>query len=77
MQVKVTMKWPNRQMTSIYNETEYYCPNCGEKSVFNEDGDGDYYLGVQFLCVSCDHTFYLPSGCRVDDRLSHDVPVKK
>ena|ERR1043166_6425191 len=41
-----------------------YCPNCGEKQVWHEMSEGDYYVGELYLCISCRHGFYLPVGVR-------------
>lgn len=49
-----------------YNETwvrtEYFCPGCGKQEVHMRDGGGDYYVGEQYICTACDHTFHMPSG---------------
>lgn len=39
-----------------------YCPNCGEKQVWRETSGGDYDVGEQYLCIACNHGFYLPVG---------------
>lgn len=38
-------------------KSSYYCPSCGTQKVFNGSSD-DYYAGVQFLCINCNHNFY-------------------
>ncbi len=50
-----------------YTETwdaapDLHCPACGEKTVWHEDGEGDYYVGERFMCAStdCAVSFYLP-----------------
>lgn len=45
-----------------WEKCDYFCPNCGKKEVWEEQGGGDYYAGVDYVCVACDHFFYLPSG---------------
>jgi hypothetical protein len=39
--------------------TDYYCPNCGEKKVAVEKGEGDYYVGPEFYCLKCEVSFNL------------------
>ncbi len=52
--------------THAYNEkwvtTDYFCPNCGKKSVWVEDDPGDYHQGPSYLCTACAHDFTMPSG---------------
>ena len=42
--------------------TDYFCPNCGKKGVWFRNDSGDYYVGEQYICIECEHTFYLPDG---------------
>ena len=32
---------------------EIFCPECGEKRVWREMSDGDYYVGPSYLCAAC------------------------
>ena len=48
--------------TENWSKTEYYCPNCGRQYVWEEDGEGDYYVGSQLMCTCCGVEFNLPSG---------------
>ena len=41
-----------------------FCPHCGEKTVYVEQGAGDYYVGPTHLCVSCHFSFSLPGGAK-------------
>lgn len=43
-----------------YDETDSHCPNCGNKSVWVEHGEGDFYCGPTYLCISCNYAFYIP-----------------
>jgi len=50
-----------------YNEewelTEYHCPSCGSKKVWNNNsGGGDMYVGEKLRCNGCSCEFYLPDG---------------
>ena len=40
--------------------TDWHCPNCGEKAVWDEHGEGDYYQGTTHICRSCGCSFTLP-----------------
>lgn len=39
-----------------------FCVYCGKQPVFVEGGEGDYYVGPVFFCVSCLGEFTNPSG---------------
>lgn len=47
--------------TITFELTNYYCPNCGKKEVWTDNGVGDYYEGPTFLCISCENAFTLPT----------------
>lgn len=47
--------------------TELYCPNCGKRDVWVEDGDGDYYAGPDYGCKACNHCFNMPYGPSIDE----------
>lgn len=32
------------------------CPNCGDRKVWVEGGDGDYYVGPAYVCTGCKNT---------------------
>jgi predicted SprT family Zn-dependent metalloprotease len=40
-----------------WDKTEYYCYLCGKQPVYVEFGEGDYYVGPQYWCRSCDQKF--------------------
>ena len=48
-------------MGHSYPETwklgELFCPECGKQGVWEEQSDGDYYVGANFLCIECCHAF--------------------
>lgn len=52
----------SHKYSETWEPTEYFCPNCGEKSVWHECSPGDYYVGEQYICLKCGNTFYLPMG---------------
>jgi predicted RNA-binding Zn-ribbon protein involved in translation (DUF1610 family) len=60
--LKITISYPNGQMTRDWFETDYFCPNCGELEVWVQWAKGHEYLGVTYACTACDHLFSLPQG---------------
>lgn len=47
--------------------TDNFCPHCGNRPVFCEhNDDGDLNAGPLHICISCDHTFRLPSISRIE-----------
>lgn len=40
-------------------QTALYCPTCGAQNVWVEDSPGDYYIGPEHRCGSCDAEFHL------------------
>lgn len=36
-----------------FEKTEYFCPQCGAKEVWQEQGAGDYYVGEDWICTAC------------------------
>jgi hypothetical protein len=42
------------KVTQQYEKCDLFCPNCGKQEVWEEKGLGDYYLGVNYLCLSCE-----------------------
>jgi hypothetical protein len=36
-----------------YTLTNWFCPACGKKTVWTEDGEGDFYRGPTTVCSSC------------------------
>ena len=61
MQVKVPF---TRGDQSIYWETfqltDWFCPVCGKKTVWQECSEGDYYAGPHIVCSSCGGTMQWP-----------------
>lgn len=45
-----------------YAPTDYFCPHCGRRDVWEECSDGDYYQGPDILCLYCGGGFCLPNG---------------
>lgn len=45
-----------------------YCPVCGKKAVYLNEGKDDYYAGAPHVCVSCCATGYMWTDVTTDDR---------
>lgn len=50
-----------------WDKSEYFCPHCGKNEVWEQQGDGDYYQGVTYLCISCGGIFHLPQRPRPEN----------
>jgi len=46
----------------VWEKTDYFCPACGKQEVWREDGEGDYYVREDYVCISCGVEFNLPTG---------------
>lgn len=44
-----------------WRRTDYYCPICGTRAVWEEEGAGDYYAGPSILCIACGGSMQHPS----------------
>lgn len=36
-----------------YEKSNFYCPLCGQKEVWRQEGMGDYYNGSDYICIYC------------------------
>lgn len=45
----------------VYKKSNYYCPLCGKQEVWEDQGEGDFYEGVDYACTNCYASFTLPS----------------
>jgi len=59
--IKITLEFKSHHYIKEYEKCNYYCRNCGNKNVWEEQGEGDYYEGCDYICTSCDYHFTLPS----------------
>jgi predicted RNA-binding Zn-ribbon protein involved in translation (DUF1610 family) len=48
-------------------QTDNYCPNCGKKSVYVADDEGDFYVGPDYICIECKFLFSMPIGSIADE----------
>ena len=58
----VTHQYPEHHYQFWHKMTERFCPWCGVKGLWVEEGEGDYYAGPQYHCVACNSTAYLDGG---------------
>jgi len=60
------------QFSHKYSEkwelTTWHCPQCGTCEVWEEQGGGDYYVGVQYICTGCAFTFHMPHAGEIVDQ---------
>lgn len=65
------LRTQTRQFSHKYTETweltENFCPCCGKREVWLEQGGGDYYVGQQYICMACDSTFHMPNSQKCTD----------
>lgn len=61
----ITIDYGRHKHDEPWKRTDYFCPSCGKKSVWNNCDGGDYYQGETFACVSCDAEWNWPSEPRV------------
>jgi hypothetical protein len=38
-----------------WESTSLFCPRCGKQAVWKQEGEGDYYLGPEYLCTECNN----------------------
>ena len=56
--VNVTVKYDAGHLSSSkWKQGNLYCINCGNQSVWEEQSEGDYYVGPENLCLVCGATF--------------------
>lgn len=54
---KVLLEYPgSRHYYHEYFLTDYHCMKCGEKTLWQENGPGDYYLENTMYCSNCYHS---------------------
>ena len=46
-----------KTFTRFFELTEYFCYLCGKKPLYVEQGEGDYYIGPNYWCKTCDSRF--------------------
>lgn len=52
--VEVTVRYRRgHTLTRPYVPADMFCPSCAGRTVWVEDGQGDYYQGPTHVCVSC------------------------
>jgi hypothetical protein len=60
--IRVDVKYElGHTITTYYERSDWFCPNCGKQNVWEEQGPGDYYVGVNHVCIECKTYFLMPS----------------
>jgi hypothetical protein len=55
--MKVLNEYATHHYIDEYEKCPLHCPNCGVQSVWEEQSEGDYYAGPEFICITCSHNF--------------------
>lgn len=63
--------------TKTYEKTNHYCPSCGKRETWTDNGAGDYYEGPTFLCTNCEIAFTLPTLRKINASLLEEYIVKR
>lgn len=74
MSIKVVEDHGTYTSESSWDVGDYYCPNCGERTVYEENGEGDYYVGPDLICVLCSAAWTM-QGPRTPDDYYSDKPA--
>lgn len=60
--MKVILEFQNsHHYVKEYKHTQWHCPRCGKKTVWEDQDIGDYYEGSDLCCTSCYNRFTMPS----------------
>lgn len=62
----------SHKYSETWNKIEMYCPHCGKQEVWQEDSDGDYYVGEGFICAACEHTWTIQGPKRIHHTWEQD-----
>ena len=57
---------PIYELTTTLEQTELFCPLCGNKDVWVETTSHDYYMGSEYYCLKCDSKHNLDSSNKLD-----------
>ena len=49
-------------------KSDWFCPSCGKKSVWERNDEGDYYQGITSLCLGCGNQHHLDSCGRETEK---------
>jgi hypothetical protein len=62
MTIEVTVRYKAGHMyVEPWKPTAYFCPCCGQKTVWNRCDGGDYYAGENFACIKCEAEWTWPN----------------
>ncbi len=59
--MKVLNEFPGHHYFDCYEKSDFHCVKCGEREVWEEQGDGDFEVGPRYICTHCGLEFYCPS----------------
>jgi predicted RNA-binding Zn-ribbon protein involved in translation (DUF1610 family) len=62
----IEIRYPaGHTISEEWKECELFCPNCGLKKVWKEQGQGDYYQGPEHICAGCGNQFSIQGPIQV------------
>lgn len=62
----------SRKYSETWDKTIYFCPDCGENTVWKSQYE-DYYDGAKHICTSCGITFHLLAIYPINELSNADV----
>lgn len=77
MNLEVTEQHGLHHKNCVYALTDYHCPRCGQKGVWEEQGDGDYYLGKDFVCQECGNEFCMQGNTEAHKGVADQLKARK
>ena len=64
--MKVLNEYPNsHHYWGEYVKTKCFCPTCGHREVWQEQSEGDYYVGENWCCTECDSMWTMQGPYKV------------
>lgn len=52
-------------ITEEWKLCDLLCPSCGNRYVWVEQGEGDYYQGPEYICVKCGEVFTIQGPYKI------------
>lgn len=65
MKIKVITDYKTHKHESEWQNTNLFCPLCGNKAIYQECGPGDYYEGSSYVCIKCNSKHSLDNSMEI------------
>jgi hypothetical protein len=76
MKITTTLKYSLGHIIKDYLKIDLFCPHCGKQELWESCGGGDYYVGVESLCINCGCVAYLdPCGSEPSEDPSNKARI--